>query len=668
MLKYEDCLWGKVEFLHNRYHKINSNLNHYLELMTKFQMACQTFSKTLNSISSESYKIYSDKIISLYPVIEAIPKNIILHSKEFADISEFINGKIIEQVTKSLNEIYVRENNLYENYIKSKRTYNNSKIDLEKSKNSFNDNAKICENLIVNAKTMKYNQLASKKEIEKNENLASEGLFDAVNYENRYIEFLKETNKNREDANEKETSLLNMYQDIDKEFVIKIKGMISMYIAGIKKMYSTILTDISWIHNQFKKINSENDTNIFINKYKSNMQKEGKIPFVAYEPKITLNPKSTGDFQKDENILDINLEVISSLKKSLKNVCPNVNLEEEDKKRRLRFLTSKIFKINTDFPEEEKKELIEYIKEASFRKYFILMLSKQRIKGRYKRSKKLIDDLSDILNKILEISEREKNYEEAKNCLILSQTYYYEIKKEDKKMHKYYLFNRIKHNKWLNSIEFWNNLIVTMTEIEIKNSEKSIKKYNLSEKHKKNAMNNIGFSQLLTYSQNMLEIGINKEDVISLVKKFTDKYEVSKEYFNTIMDNINNFKNMTVDEEIAEEPKEKKKIKRKATLSKEENDNDILGEFFPSTMIIKKNKINLLNNDDNNINKINIINDNDNEDENEKDNNINKINIINDNEDEDEKDNNINKINIINDNNSENKKEENKINEIKNDI
>ena len=335
-------------------------------------------------------------------------------------------------------------------------------------------------------------------------------------------------------------------------------------------------------------------------------------------------------------------------------------MEEEDKKRRLRFLTSRIFKINTDFPEEEKKELIEYIKEASFRKYFILMLSKQRIKGRYKRSKKLIDDLSDILNKILEIDEKEKDYEEAKNCIILSQTYFYEIKKEDKKLYKYYLFNRIKHNKWLNSIEFWENLLVTMVEIEIKNSEKSIKKYNLSEKHKKNALNNIGFSQLLTYSQNMLEFGINKEDVISFVKKFIDKYEVSQEYSSTILDNINNFKRMTLEEEITEEPKEKNSIKRKATLSKEENDNDILGEFFPNSVVNKKNKINLLNND-------NV------------DNNINKINIINDNKDEDEKDNNINKINIINENNSENKKEENKINipknkdenkinEIKNDI
>jgi hypothetical protein len=271
------------------------------------------------------------------------------------------------------------------------------------------------------------------------------------------------------------------------------------------------------------------------------------------------------------------------------------------------------------------------------------MLSKQRIKGRYKRSKKLIDDLSDILKKILEIDEREKNYEEAKNCIILSQTYYYEIEKEDKKLYKYYLFNHIKHNKWLNSIEFWENLVVTMVEIEMKNSEKSIKKYNLGEKHKKSAINNISFSQLLTYSQNMLEIGINKEDVIFMVKKFIDKYEISNEYSSTIMDNINNFKKMTLDVEVTEEPKEKNNIKRKGSLSKEENDNDILGEFFPNSVVNKKNKINLLNNDN-------------------LDNNINKINIINDNKDEDEKDNNINKINIINDNNSENEKEENKIN------
>ena len=132
---------------------------------------------------------------------------------------------------------------------------------------------------------------------------------DAKNFENKYIQYLNETNKNREDANKKELDLLNMYQEIDKEFVIKIKGMISMYIAGIKKMYSTILADITWMHNQFKKINSENDLNMFLNEYKSNFHKEEEIPFIPYNPISSLDPKSikfSEDTEKEENILDIN--------------------------------------------------------------------------------------------------------------------------------------------------------------------------------------------------------------------------------------------------------------------------------------------------------------------------------------------------------------------------
>ena len=268
MLKYEDNLWGKVDFLHTRYHNLYSNLHQYLEMINKFQASFLTFSKSLSSITSKHYKIYSDKKLSLYPVIGSIPKNISLHLKEFLEISEFIKSKVIEQAKISLSETYANENNLYQDYIKSKRIFTNSKIDLEKSKNNFNDNAKICENLIINAKKLKLNNSVSKKEIEKNENKANEGITDARNYENRYIEYLNEANKNAEDVNKKELDLLKMYEEIDKEIVIKIKGMICMYIAGFKKMYSTLLADFTWINNQFKKINSENDTNLFINKYK----------------------------------------------------------------------------------------------------------------------------------------------------------------------------------------------------------------------------------------------------------------------------------------------------------------------------------------------------------------------------------------------------------------
>lgn len=645
MLKYEDNLWGKVDFLHSRYHNIYSNLYQYLEMMSKFQLAFFNFSKSISSISHKKYRIYSDKKLSLYPVIGSIPKNISLHSKEFFEISEFIKDKVIEQAKISLSETYSKENNLYLNYIKSKRNYNNSKIDLEKSKNNFNDNAKICENLMVNAKTMKYKNIVSKKEIEKNENKANVGLTDAISYENKYIEYLKEANKNIDEINKNELDLLKMYEEIDKEIIIKIKGILCMYIAGFKKMYSTILADFTWINNQFKNINSDNDINIFVNKYKTNLHKEEKIPFIPYEPNSSLNPnliKPSGDPIKDENILDINYDVISSLKKNLKDVCSSINMEEEGKKKRLRYLVSNIFTKDINFKDEEKKELLNYVKEKAFRHYFLLMLSKQRTKGRYKRSEKLINDLSDLLNVILDGCEEDKDYFNAKNCIILSQTYYCEITKSDKKRYKYYLFKNIQKNKWLKTVEFWENLIEIMIQKEIKNNEHTAAKYNFNEKLRKNALSNIGFSQLLPLTQNMYEFGIPKEKILVICQKYIDKYEVKKEFSNTLINNINNCSNIDFEEEIIEEPKIKKNLKRKKSLPDDDNENK-KGEFLTNSMY-NKNTINLLDIDDKIDNDININN------------NDSNINIINENKIDEDKKENINKINDLKEN--EDKKNE----------
>ena len=600
MLKYEDNLWGKIEFLHNRYNHLYSNLHQYFDFMNKFQSSLQSFSKSLNDISIKKYKIYRDKNLSLYPVIGSIQKNILLHSKEFSEISEFIQTKIIDQAKLSLNDTYSKENNLYYDYIRTKKNYSNIKLDLDKAKNNFNNNAKLCENLILNAKKMKYNDSNNKEEIEKKENMANEGISEAINYEKIYIESLSKTNKNREELNNKEKKLLKMYEDIEMEIMIKIKGMICMYIAGFKKMYSTILNDISWINAQFKKINSENDINIFINKYKSELKKEEKIPFIPYEPRASLKPKITGDSQKDENLLDINYDVISSLKHSLKNVCPSINLEEETKKKKLRYLVNKMFNINKVIKDEEKKELLDYIKEIPLRKYFIILLSNQRTHGRFSKRKSLIEDLSKILNIILEYSEKENDYEEAKNCLILSQTFYYEIiqsDKNDKNEDKYYIFNNIKKNKWLNSLNFWENLIACMIQKEIKNNESNRKKYNFNENYTKNAINNIVFSQLLTFSQNMAEFGFEKKIIESLCQKFIDKYETKKEYAETIINNINKKKTIISKEENNEVNEELEKFPQNKKLPEKENENKITQEKASNDIgadnnsIINNNKI-----------------------------------------------------------------------------
>ena len=48
--KFEEKLWGKVEFLHEKTLKENKNLNIFTEIITKFQSSLFEFSKSIDNI------------------------------------------------------------------------------------------------------------------------------------------------------------------------------------------------------------------------------------------------------------------------------------------------------------------------------------------------------------------------------------------------------------------------------------------------------------------------------------------------------------------------------------------------------------------------------------------------------------------------------------------
>jgi hypothetical protein len=241
-------------------------------------------------------------------------------------------------------------------------------------------------------------------------------------------------------------------------------------------------------------------------------------------------------------------------------------MEEEKKKFRLRYLCSKIFKIgpNVNFKKEEKEELISFLKENTYKSYFLITLSKQRTKGRFQRSETLLNDLSEIINVILNEAEKEKDYEGAKNCLILSQTFYFEIQKGKTKKKKY-LFDYIRKNKWLNTLEFWEGIIEYMIQTEIKKNLEISKKnnYEESEAETKTRQNNIAFSQVLSYSNNMIEFCINKEDILKIVDIFVKKYDIEMPMAEAIYENIKNTPLPEIDDKEEEKEKDIKEINKR---------------------------------------------------------------------------------------------------------
>ena len=545
--KYDEELWGKVEFLHDRYKRKHLYVSNFIEIINKFQNACLSFSKSLMLIINKNYQLLEEKNNSIYTTIENLLSFINLQSQEYNELFINIKSSILEPTNKVLEELNHKEKELYTLYLKSRTQYHNSRSSLEKAQKEYENSIKMCEKAIFNSKSLEINPLASNEDKDKNINKTNTFINNSKSIEDKYFISIEEANKMRTNEYNKQKEILEFYQKIDNDNYSKIKGMIGVFLVLIKKMYKSIFSSIETLSDQYKNINVAGDLNLFIEKHKSEDKPDKPIVFVPYCPEANLKTTSISGDQKENEKLQINYEVISMLRKSFRNICEDLNMEEETKKHRLRLLCLKIFKIgpNVTFSQDEKKELLSYLKIPEYRTYFIINLSKQRTKGRFQRGEKLLDDLADILEFILEISEKEKNYEDAKNCLILSQTFYTEItidKNKKKEKYKRYLFDYIIDNKWLTSLSFWEEIIDFMIQKEIKNNEEVVKgqisKETLEERRAR--ISNIAFSQLLPYASNMLEFYMKKDIVRNLVELFVKKYDIVKNIANMIFDAIEN--------------------------------------------------------------------------------------------------------------------------------
>jgi hypothetical protein len=454
----------------------------------------------------------------------------------------------------------------------------------------------MCEKNILNLVQLKSYSFNTSEDIIKTEERMNLSITNTKSLEDNYYRCLEDANKARNSEITMEKELLKNYQLMHTDFYLKINCIISYFIPMVKKMYASILLSLDALEDRFKKIKLSHDIDEFIDKNKTDLKPDKPILFIPYYPEASLEARNnSGNDKKDIDNLDINYNVILTLYKNFRDIRKDLNMDEEKKKYRLRFLCTKIFKIGPgmEFKKEEKKELISMLKEQFYKSYFLITLSKQRTKGRFQRSETLLNDLSEILHYILDESEKKNDFESAKNCIILSQTFYHERPnpKNKKETKKVYLFEYIKYYKWLKNINFWEGIIDYMTKSEIEKTEKINKKNNITETPQeiKKRLNNIGFSQVLSYSNSMLEFKINKEDIIKVVDIFVKKYELDPDMSEAIYENI---KSSKFSEEDEENEKYFKELEEKYENRKNNLLDDDIDNLRPRAQTISTNKDN----------------------------------------------------------------------------
>ena len=551
MEKYEEKLWGKIDYLHEKSLSEQNRLNIFTDTIIKYHSCLINFYKSIESIKTINTEIISEKGNSLEVCLKKLQNTLFVHINEIKECTNSIQTSIIDLLIKSKDDDnkFNTEIELRNQYNKMKNIYQATKLNCDKVKKDFYSKAKFCENNIRNLIQYKSNILnnsdENKEEIIKAEEKMNISISNAKNLEQKYIKSIDEVNNAKDKMIKVEEDLLKLYQKINYDFYNKLYCIIIYITPILKKMFTTILLQLNSTEEKCKNLNITKDINEFINNNKSNLSPEKNLEYEPYIPEADIDKSnSAGKDKKELDILDLNYNIIKILKENFKEIRNDIDIKEEERKYRLRFLCNKIFKIGpgVSFTQEEKDELINLIQEPEYKSFFLITLSKQRTKGRFKRSEKLVKELVEILINILITSEKNNDFTSAKNCIILCETFYYEKEKnkKDEDPKKVYLIDYIRYYKWFQNINFWEGIIENMIQSEIIKNENISKKNNTKETQEeiKNKISNICFSIVLSYTNTMFEFNISKDNINKIIDIFVKKYNVDEKIAKSIYDNV----------------------------------------------------------------------------------------------------------------------------------
>ena len=412
------------------------------------------------------------------------------------EISFKIKGGIstFEEILKNLNEIRdtIKLNNKnYTTYFNYQNSFNSKLDELEICQNKFYESVEKAEYATLEFLEKKIkNQKIKESEYEQKNKLQN----ICKEEKEKYISKISEINKLIQNFNEKQKFIFNINKDIK---VLCYKNYINILFSFFQLTNDTreIIEEKKQTKSRIIQITNEKE-----DLEKSEYKIKDKICFIQYESKFGLTYENSNNdkylmmFQEMEKLLG------DSYKDKMKEYL--IKKELNHKLKEILDLDDKISK--------KDEEYLESILKTDFGKSsFIICLTQLRTCGKLEKSNLFIEYMSKIINKLLEYEKENKEFIYLKSCLILSQTFYY----LDKDNQKIYISNYLKNNRWITSPNFWRGFIDYILKKELNKDDLQISNYF-----------KVLIAQLITYINNMIEFNIDKRIIIKIVDEFLKQY------------------------------------------------------------------------------------------------------------------------------------------------
>ena len=451
--------------------------------------------------------------------------------KIFKQEEQKINSNILN-LTKAKNRYYTLMAKLEEQI---------SKIEENKKKFNFNNN-----NIGTIQKTKKEKKEEEKeKKIIENQKINPYMIEEIIRAKDAYLLALDTLNLTKREY----LNSINSFSDKIKEYDNNENDLLNQLLEIFEKYDEKIRDknkEVSGVILENK--NGENAINIFIEKINKKYEFEEYIP---QHNKIEDND----DFivlSEMHKLMGYNIEESFSdpkIKKEIKFILGLETIIND---------CSSVKKTGID-------EMKEYLKDKVYLEKFFKRLNKARVDKELDKDKVVFDIIVDLFNFILTnlIEDPDKNHDDIKNLLILSQSFYIT---DDKNVNKKIFFsNKITTPKEFKTTDFW----IKFIEKEIENNEMIKKEYNKNEinEDKKEEIKEDNKEEIKEDNKKEIKVD-NKEEI-----KVDNKEEIKEDNKEEIKEDNKEEKNVEIKEDNKEEIKEENKEENKG-----ENKEEIKGD------------------------------------------------------------------------------------------
>ena len=499
---------------------------------------------------------------------------------DFSLIFEFVNTipQIIDSYIENLlffNEELRKQIDLFEDksidqvILTCESQFNDFKKELKNNEEEINNlkNEFFSEMEKTEIKTYEYYFLEPKYNLNipekyKNENAIAESemnmkILEAKELEDRYKEKINEGRKKEKKFIENSKFHCENIKKFTNELMEKLKKLVLNFLMALKNNFKLPEIEINSCLPKLIKL----DKNIKLDEMmqsKFNNKNADKFLFNPEIYEMMIFQKNKIDKEKNNIIIEEIEDKISRIEDGLDYAylikdeisyltikrmklfeyinIKNLDITKENEKMKIDQLTVKLFdnikkdesEINDINLEQKDIELLEsLLQKHHCIIVFLSKLSKFRVKGKYYLSKELYEIFSKLFNQILNKIKEDNDMFSAKNIIVLSQTYY--IKENGNKI---YLQEEIKNNDIFKDIKFWEKLFDFFVEKEKQRLRKSIDLNDINDGD--NNKSKVAFGQIMTICNNMMEFGLNKNDIYKIIEPKIKYYKLDENSINNI--------------------------------------------------------------------------------------------------------------------------------------